>query len=115
MPKKKILILEDDPVVAQVYERALQANGNEVTVCTKFEEARRQLKEVHPDAVLTDVRVGAFNGLQLAHLFRKYSPKGKVVVVTGYDDTVLRNEVRGLNGEFILKPVNLAQLKGALL
>jgi DNA-binding NtrC family response regulator len=113
MAGEKILILEDDPLVARIYEKALREDGNTVTVCTKFEDARQQLKDVHPDAVLTDIRVGAYNGLQLAHLFRTLSPKGKVVVITGYDDRVLRTEVAHLEGEFILKPVNIAQLKSA--
>jgi len=113
MAGEKILILEDDPMVARIYEKALREDGNQVTVCTSFEAARQQLKDVHPDAVLTDIRVGAYNGLQLAHLFRTYSPKGKVVVITGYDDSVLRSEVAHLDGEFILKPVNVAQLKNA--
>jgi DNA-binding response OmpR family regulator len=110
---EKILILEDDPLVARVYEKALRHGGNEVTVCTKFEDARQHLRQVQPDAVLTDIRVGAYNGLQLAHLFRTYSPNGKVVVVTGYDDKVLRNEVADLNGEYILKPVTVTQLQSA--
>ena len=113
MAGEKILILEDDPMVARIYEKALREDGNQVTVCTRFEDARQQLKDVHPDAVLTDIRVGAYNGLQLAHLFRTLSPKGKVVVITGYDDSVLRTEVAHLDGEFILKPVNVAQLKSA--
>ncbi len=113
MTGEKILILEDDVRVADVYAQVLRKDGNEVTVCTKFDEARRQLKETCPDAVLTDVRVGEYNGLQLALLFRTYSPHGRVVVITGYDDTAIRKEVEHLDGEFILKPINLSQLRGA--
>ena len=113
MAREKILILEDDRAVADVYAQVLRAEGNDVTVCTRFEEARQQLKTMHPDAVLTDVRVGEYNGLQLALLFRTYSPQGRVVVITGYDDKAIRKEVEHLDGEFILKPVNLHQLRNA--
>ena len=109
----KILILEDDPFIADMYARILRDDGNDVTVCTRFEDAREHLRHDHPDAVLTDVRVGEYNGLQLALLFRRYSPEGRVVVVTGYDDVVIRKEVDDLQGEFLLKPIRIAQLKAA--
>jgi YesN/AraC family two-component response regulator len=84
-----------------------------VTVCSNFQDARERLQCERPDAVLTDVRVGQYNGVHLALLFRRQSPKGRIVVVTGYDDTVIRKEVGALHGEFLLKPVRLAELRGA--
>jgi DNA-binding NtrC family response regulator len=114
MTAGKILILEDDPDVARVYEAALSEDGNVVTVCRTFEQAREHLKHEQPDAVVTDVRVGEYNGLQLALLFRRASPDGRVVVVTGFDDAVLRRDVGAMQGEFLLKPVRVAQLKNAV-
>jgi two-component system response regulator YesN len=85
-----------------------------VTVCTTFKEAREQLKRERPDTLLTDVRVGEYNGLQLAWLFRSYSPEGRLVVVTGYDDAVIKKEVGQLGGDFLLKPVDINRLKAAV-
>jgi DNA-binding NtrC family response regulator len=113
MSAQRILILEDDASVANAYARALRSDGNQVTVCTKFEDARRQLTAGKHDAVLTDVRVGPYNGIQLAHLFRTLSPAGSVVVITGYDDVMLRREVHRLNGEFIVKPISATELRQA--
>ena len=110
----KILILEDDLFIAAMYGRALRRDGNDVTVCTTFKEAREHLKRDQPDTLLTDVRVGEYNGLQLAWLFRSYSPDGRLVVVTGYDDVVIRKEVGELGGDFLLKPVDINRLKTAL-
>ena len=114
MAAEKILILEDDPDVARVLEAALSENGNSVTVCGTYEDAREHLRREQPDAVVTDVRVGEYNGLQLALLFRRRSPDGRVVVVTGYDDAVIRRDVGDLHGQFLLKPVNLAELRNAV-
>ncbi len=113
MRAEKILILEDDPYVADIYARLLRGEGNDVTVCTRFEDARTQLKQNPPDSMLTDVRVGGYNGLQLALLFRRQSPDGRVVVVTAYDDAVIRKEVKDIDGQFLVKPVKLARLKSA--
>jgi DNA-binding NtrC family response regulator len=106
-----ILILEDDAVVANAYAQALRNDGHQVTICTGFEEARECLKGETPDALLTDIRVRQYNGLQLALLFREVSPDGRVVVVTGHDDSVIRNEVAALHAEFLVKPISLAQLR----
>jgi len=114
MANGKILILEDDPFIAAMYGRALRRDGNDVTVCTTFKEAREQLKRDQPDTLLTDVRVGEYNGLQLAWLFRSYSPEGRLVVVTGYDDAVIKKEVGQLGGDFLLKPVDINRLKAAV-
>jgi two-component system response regulator RegA len=111
MTGARILILEDDPSVADLYARALREDGHEVIVCTRFEDARQHLRGDRPECVLTDVRVGEYNGLQLGLLFRRYSPDGQLVVVTGYDDEVIRKDVDQLNGEFLLKPVRIAQLR----
>ncbi len=109
--KTSILILEDEAVVANAYAEALRSDGHEVTVCTGFEEARECLKGACPDALLTDIRVRQFNGLQLALLFREKCPDGKVVVVTGHDDRVIRSEVAALRADFLVKPISLAQLR----
>ena len=39
---------------------------------------------------------------------------GRVVVVTGYDDVVLRRDVGEIHGELLLKPVRITQLKNAV-
>lgn len=110
MAGQKILILEDDANSAAMYAEALQGAGNEVTVCTTFKQAREHLSQSRPDALLADVRVGEYNGLHLATLFRNVSQGGTIVVVSGYDDPVIRNEAKELSAEFFLKPVSLSSL-----
>jgi DNA-binding response OmpR family regulator len=111
MTAGKVLILEDDPSSAAFYAWLLRRESFEVVVCTTFEAARQQLKVDPPDALLTDVRVGEYNGLHLAVLFRDYSPDGRLVVVTGFDDVVIRRQVDELNGSFLLKPIEGKQLQ----
>jgi len=105
----RILMLEDDVAVAKVYAMALSLAECEVVACTDFRQARMQLTE-RPDALLTDVRVGEFNGVQLALLFRSQNPDGALVVVSGHDDIVIRREVEKLGGVMLLKPADLKEL-----
>jgi two-component system response regulator RegA len=108
--RRKILILEDDLAMAELYLVTLNAAGIDVTVCNTFPDARNAVHRELPDGVLTDVRVGEFNGFQLAHLFRAMSPGGIIVVVTGHDDPTMRAEAAKLDAAFLLKPVNMQEL-----
>ena len=109
---RRILLLEDDPGVAAVYATALRAEGHDIVVCNTLEDARKQLRQSVPDALLTDVRLGEYNGLQAAILFRSLSPDGIIVAVSGHDDPVIRQEVLNLDAEFFVKPVRLDFLTG---
>jgi DNA-binding response OmpR family regulator len=103
----RILLLEDSPEVARLYSTALRAEGHDLVVCSSFEEARSELRREVPDALLTDVRLGEYNGLQAAILFRSLSTDGIIVAVSGHDDPVIRQEVVNLHAEFFVKPVHL--------
>ena len=108
---RKILILEDDPSVAELYAEVLRSAGHEVIVRTSFEEARTYLKLNPPDALLVDVRVGEYNGLQLAILFRSLSPHAVILVVSGYDDPVIWREAAAIGAEFFTKPIDVDMLR----
>ncbi len=110
MSRRKILILEDEAGVAEVYASRLRTNGLDTVVCYSFPDARECIKQELPDGLLTDIRVGEFNGLQLAHLFRSLSPDGVIVIVTGHDDPVMRREGIQLGASFIVKPIDINRL-----
>jgi DNA-binding NtrC family response regulator len=103
----EILILEDDEDVGIVYASALKGAGHNVRVYSSFELARKALRESVPDGLLTDVRVGSYNGLQLALLFRTMAESSPIVVVSGHDDAVIQEEARRVPAFFLVKPVSL--------
>ena len=103
----EILVLEDDPALAILYTSALQNEGHTVRVYATFEEARKALRESVPGGLLTDVRVGSYNGLQLALLFRAVAENSPIAVVSGHDDAVIQEEARRIPAIFLVKPVSL--------
>jgi DNA-binding NtrC family response regulator len=107
MATNRILILDDDPPIAALYGAALESAGHPVVVCTSYEDARAFLKQEIPKGLLTDVRVGEYNGLQLAIFFRSLSPDGTLLVVSGHDDVVIRQEARQINAGFLVKPLDM--------
>jgi DNA-binding NtrC family response regulator len=110
MSLRKILVLDDEPSVAALYTVALESAGHQVIKCTSYEDARAHLKTDAPEGLLADVRVGEFNGLQLAHFFRSISPEGLLMVVSGHDDVVIRKEAEKIGATFLLKPIDIDEL-----
>jgi DNA-binding response OmpR family regulator len=111
MAGTRILILEDDEMVGPMFATALSGGQNEVVVCTSYEEARKELKRELPGALLTDIRLEGYNGLQLAILFRSLSPNAPIMVVSGHDDEVIKEEARRIGAAFLLKPVDIDKLR----
>jgi DNA-binding NtrC family response regulator len=102
--------VDDEPALLDALKMALQRGGCEVTACRTFEEARQKLLTEPFDVLVTDVRLGAFNGIQLAVVARDSSAEMKIVVFSGYDDPVLRGEATKLGATYLVKPISAEQL-----
>ncbi|MBI3969145.1 MAG: response regulator transcription factor [Chloroflexi bacterium] len=61
----EILLVEDDPVAAQVLTDSLQVEGYRVWHAGSALEAERLLRQVHPDLIITDLMLPDENGLVL--------------------------------------------------
>jgi DNA-binding response OmpR family regulator len=109
-PRKRVLVVDDDAALLEAVRRGLEAAGITVTACGTFEDGRQALREKTFDALITDVRLGAFNGLQLAVVARTYDPTISVIVFSGFDDPVLREEAERAGGAYFVKPVHIAEL-----
>ncbi len=81
-----------------------------MVACDSFERARQTLKDQPFDALITDVRLGAFNGLQLAVMARDMYPKMRLIVFSGFDDPVLRADAEQIGATYLVKPVVSGEL-----
>lgn len=108
--RKRVLVVDDDAALLEAVRRGLEASDMAVTACATFEGARQALRDNTFDALITDVRLGAFNGLQLAVVARTYDPTISVIVFSGFDDPVLREEAERAGGAYFVKPVHISDL-----
>jgi DNA-binding NtrC family response regulator len=108
--RQKIMIVDDDPSLLEALERAFREAGEDVVAHGSFEEARRALQSTSFDALITDVRLGAFNGLQLAVITRHAQPDIRLIVFSGFDDPVLRSEAERVGATYLVKPVTSSKL-----
>lgn len=96
MPKIKILIVEDESLVALNYKLFLEQEGYEVIGIVKSgEEAIQQWKEKQPDIVLMDIMLsGKKNGIEAAAVIKEDNGPA-LIYITGNDqffnDTSLRS------------------------
>jgi putative two-component system response regulator len=116
MEKKKIMVVEDERIVARDLARQLTDLGYDV-VATAYsgEEAVDKARELHPDLVLMDIVLsGKMDGIQAANKIKALSGT-PVVYLTSYadDKTFGRAKLTGPSG-YILKPVEKKQLHVAI-
>ena len=104
-PRRKTLLVDDDATLLDALRRAFVEEGEDVVASSTFEEARHALQTTAFDALVTDVRLGAFNGLQLALLARDTYPNIRLVVFSGFDDPVIRTEAEHVGATYLVKPV----------
>jgi DNA-binding NtrC family response regulator len=100
-----VLIVEDDRPVQEVLQRWLAESGRNAVACGTFEEAKAYLAFHTPDVLITDVRLQNYNGLQLVLFLMDKQPAVPCLVLTGYDDPVLRREAEHLHARYLLKPL----------
>lgn len=112
--KAKILLVDDDVSLLEALKMALTAQGKDVEACSTFEQGRMALREKHFDALITDVRLGAFNGLQLAVIARDEQPHIRIIVFSGFEDPVLRSEAAAVDADYVVKPVTGSELNTLL-
>ena len=109
------MIVDDDVELLAGMQALVASWGCKPLAFSKFEEARGSLLGgLCPDALLVDVRIGAFNGLHLVHIARQLYPTMNIVAMTGFDDPVLRSEAEKAGAAFLLKPVSAADLQKTL-
>lgn len=107
----RVLVVEDDYYLASDAARALQGAGAEVMgPCGTENDARAELTQQRPDAVVLDINLGEGATFKLAeHLKDNGIP---FVFTTGYDQDVIPTEFDGV--ERLEKPLQLRQVVGAV-
>ncbi len=106
-----ILVVSADPHVLSGRVTALRRAGFAARACSSFPDARRTLDEDPPPEVLiTDVRLGPYNGLHLVAVARVEFPR-TVAIVIGGQDHVLEVEAGGLGARYLLAPVTPRDLE----
>ena len=77
----KILIIEDDPIVAHIYRSRLEKEGYEVEIAPDGQSGFYRIHEFRPDAVLLDLMLPKMNGVDILKKIRAQPQYGKTPII----------------------------------
>jgi DNA-binding response OmpR family regulator len=98
----RVLIVEDDTATRNGLQTLLQRAGYVVLATDSVPEGKRALEEGAPDLLITDVRLGEFNGLHLIAMSPRPIP---AIVVTAFVDPALEADAHRLGAHYLVKPI----------
>jgi DNA-binding response OmpR family regulator len=90
---KKILIIEDDQIVANIYRNKLSVEGYKVEIALDGEVGREMIKSFRPDVIVLDLMLPKVTGLELMKEIRAEPDFEKVPVIV-FSNTYLTNMVQ---------------------
>src|SRR5262245_25694565 len=107
-PPVRVLVVDDEPSVADVCREFLSSEGYDVTVAASGEEALRLIPRLQPDVILTDINLPGVSGLEVMRQARSADPDACIIVVTGYASTPSAiDALRQGAYDYVTKPFDL--------
>jgi two-component system cell cycle sensor histidine kinase/response regulator CckA len=112
----RVLIVEDQPEVAQLVQRLIEPAGYSITVATDALMAVTQVAAgAQPDLLITDVVMPTMTGPELAAALRTHHPDLPVLYMSGYTAASLGPQLHlDANSMLVEKPFTRSTLLGAI-
>jgi CheY-like chemotaxis protein len=106
MSKKKILIVEDDNFVAEVYSTKLLEMGHEVQIAQNGEEGISLIEKGKPDLILLDIIMPVMGGIEMLGELKKKAEWEKIPVIlltnVGEKDSIQKVRTLGVQ-DYLIK------------
>ncbi len=77
----KILLVEDDTILVEMYQAKFELEGHDVSVATNGEECLAILKEFHPELILLDILMPKLNGFHVLKEIKKQPELRQIPVI----------------------------------
>lgn len=105
-----ILIIEDDPNIAELIRLYLEKDNFDVTIASDGRTGLNAFSSIHPDLILLDIMLPELDGFEVCREIRKTS-KTPIIMLTAKDETV--DKVTGLEigaDDYISKPFDMKEV-----
>lgn len=114
--QKKVIILDDEPIVCERLKPALEKSGFYVETFSRSQEAVDRITQQKFDVLVTDLKMHKPDGLDVMKYVNQHSPSTKVIIVTGFAtvDTA-REAMKSGAVDFIAKPFRISQLRDLII
>ena len=108
----EILIVDDEPIVGERLQAFLTRDGHRVETFVDPAAALDRLQAKDFDIVISDIRMGEIDGIQVMEKVFEKSARIKVIMITGYATLELARESLTKGAfDFIAKPFKLKEIR----
>ncbi|MCU1271859.1 MAG: response regulator receiver protein [Acidobacteriaceae bacterium] len=80
---QRILVVDDEEAIRDVFAQMLQAEGYEVTTAENGFDALLKLKQLRPDIIISDLNMPKMSGFEFLSVIRRRFPKVSVIASSG--------------------------------
>jgi two-component system, OmpR family, response regulator len=115
----RVLVVDDEPTLTELLASVLRYEGWDIRTAADGSSAVRTAREFQPDAVILDIMLPDFNGLEVLRRLRAEQPNICVLFLTARD--AVEDRVAGITAggdDYVTKPFSLeevlARLRGLL-
>jgi DNA-binding NtrC family response regulator len=112
--RRSILLVDGtrrDPDAARLL---FEAEGFRVLSASSFDEAKQLMRADPPDVLITELKLGQYNGLHLVLRSRLDHPRMGVIVMSHFADACLAEEAARQHAAFLVRPVGDRELLDAV-
>jgi DNA-binding NtrC family response regulator len=112
MQPAKILVVDDDAVARELLTEALKKEGYDVEAFSNGADAIERGQQQKVDVVLTDIRMGAVDGLTVLREFKRFSPDTSIVLLTAFGS--LEGAIEAIKQgayDYLAKPFKKEEIK----
>lgn len=113
-----VVVAEDEELLLHDLVKKIQATGlcfNVIGTAQTGSQALDLVDTLHPDLLITDIRMPIMNGIALLEKVRERYPLIKFIIISGFSDfEYARSAIQLQVSEYLLKPIDPEELKAAL-
>ena len=94
MPQPRLLLIDDEPALADFLANAARSCGFNPIVTARDEEFRDAFIASRPEMVALDLGMPGMDGVELTRFLAEQNYRGPVLIVSGFDRRVLESAFR---------------------
>jgi nitrogen regulation protein NR(I) len=110
-PDPRVLLIEDDRNIAVGLQKAMRANGYDITVQARGDDGLSQALADSFDVVITDLKLPGTDGLELVRQLHQAKPKLPIILITAHGTTETAIEATKWGAfDYVPKPFEVEEL-----
>lgn len=110
---KKILVVDDEESIRQLYKEELEDEGYSVDMANDGNEALAKYDAFLPDLITLDLKMPGLDGLEVLKMLRERDRDVPIVLLTAYSE-FKQDFTTWASNNYIVKSSDLTELKTAI-